>query len=159
VAYFAQALVLERWPLREPVTLDVFNPDDRDKPLRKTFHHVEIDDLTRQHAAKVLMAVGAPAVPTLVSPAVLGSSSPSVRTYALYALGTIGTDEAVEALARVLAGSESWRDRAAAAKGLGFALARNPAARPPLERALGDPDGFVQTKVREALAGRSRLEF
>jgi hypothetical protein len=159
VAYFAKALVTDRWPLQEPVTTSVFNADDPGKPLRRTFTHFEVDDMTRQHSARVLASIGPPAVPTLASPAVLASASRSSRVYGAYALGTIATDEAVRALAGVLAASADWQTRGAAAKALGFALGTNPAAREPLEAARADPDEFVRRKVEEALRGRVRLEF
>ena len=80
------------------------------------------------------------------------------QTAAAYVLGAIGTDEAVGALVGLL-GSGDWQDRGAAAKGLGFALQKNPAAREPLERALRDPDEFVRRKAEEGLAGRTKIEF
>jgi hypothetical protein len=159
VAYFAKALVTDRWPLGQPVTVEVFNPDNIDKPLLKTFTHYDIDDVTRQHAAQVLARIGPPAVPTLVSPAVLQSALPSARRYGAYALGAIATDDAVRALGGMVAGGGTWQDRGAAAKALGFALPKNPQARPYLEQATRDPDDFVRRKAEEGLSGKTRIEF
>jgi hypothetical protein len=160
VGYFAKVLVIDRWPLKEPVTLEQFDPESgSNEPLRRTYTHFDIDDGTRQDAAKVLTRIGAPAVKTLSSPAILRAKKPSVRTYGAYALGRIATDDAVAALASVLATSPEWKDRGAAAKALGFALRTNASARPPLEKALEDSDDFVRRKAREGLDGRTRLEF
>lgn len=159
VAYFTKALVTDRWPLKEPLTVEVFNPDNPKEPLKKTFTHYDIDDVTRQHAAYVLAAIGEPAVPMLTSSRVLGSSVASARRYGAYALGAIGSDAAVQALGRMLRTAVDWQDRGAAAKGLGFALRKNPAARPLLEQALSDPDDFVRRKAQEGLDGKTRIEF
>lgn len=160
VPYFAKALVTDKWPLREPVTTEVFNPDNPREPILKTFTHYDMDDMTRQHAAEVLAYIGAPAVPTLVSAPVLESEIPSTRRNAYYALGAIATDQAVEALGRITTTATSWEDRGAATKALGFAFLRNPeAARPHLERMRGDPDEFVRRKAEEGLAGQTRYEF
>lgn len=158
VGYFADLLVLAKWPLRESKTTQVFDPETG-KPRATTITHLEIDDVSRQNAALVLAAIGAPAVPTLASPAVLGAATPSTRTYAAYALGKIGDDASVAALAGVLATGTDWKQRGAAAKALGFALPRNPAARAPLEGALRDPDAFVRRKAQDALDGKGNLEF
>jgi len=115
--------------------------------------------VTRQHAAYVLASIGEPAVPTLASSSVLGSPVSSSRRYGAYALGAIGNDQAVQALGRMLRSSADWQDRGAAAKGLGFALRRNPAARPLLEQALRDADDFVRRKAKEGLEGKTRIEF
>ena len=159
VGYFARVLVLEHWPLKEPVTIEQFNPDRPAQPLKRTYDHFDIDDVTRQDAAKVLARIGAPAVKTLASPAVLNAESLSVRTCGAYALGRIASDDAVAALAGMLSTSAEWKDRGTAAKALGFALRTNAAARAPLERALGDADPFVRRKAREGLDGKTRLEF
>ncbi len=159
VAYFAEPLVTARWPLKEPLTVDVFNPDNPNKPLHKTFTYFEIDDIARQQAAQVLAAIGAPAVPTLASRAVLSSAVPGARTYAAYALGAIATDDAVAALGRMVREGATWQDRGAAAKGLGFAIHKNEAARAPLEAARQDPDPFVRRKAEEALEGKTKIEF
>jgi hypothetical protein len=159
VAYFTKVLVTDRWELKEPLTVEVFNPDNPNRPLKKTFTHYDVDDVTRQHATYVLAAIGEPAVPMLASPEVLGSSVPSARRYGAYALGAIGSDPAVQALGRMLRSSPDWRDRGAAAKGLGLAFRKNPAARPLLEQALGDPDDFVRRKAQEGLDGETRIEF
>jgi len=159
VAYFTKPLVTDLWPLEKPVTALVFNCNDPKKPIRKTFTKYDIDDMTRQHAAEVLAYIGPPAVPTLLSSTVQDSPVPSAKRYAAYALGAIATDEAVAALGRQVKTAKRWQDRGAAAKGLGFALRKNPAARPPLEEALQDSDPFVRKKAAEALAGKTRLEF
>lgn len=159
VGYFADLLVLEKWPLREATVSTSFNPDNATQPLQRTVTHLEIDDVTRQDAALVLAAIGAPAVPTLASPQVLQAPVPSARTYAAYALGRIGDDAAVRALAGLLRSSPEWKDRGAAAKALGFALKSNPSARAPLEAALTDPDAFVRRKAQEGLDGKVSLEF
>jgi hypothetical protein len=158
VAYFVKPLVTDRWPLKEPVRTEVFNPDNPREPIHKTFTHYDIDNVTRQHAAHVLAMIGEPAVPTLASPTVLDAAVPAAPRLAAYILGAIGSDDAVAALTRLLSRPD-WQDRGAAAKGLGFALKRNPAARAPLEQALKDPDAFVRRKAEEALAGRTRIEF
>jgi hypothetical protein len=158
VGYFLDLLVLDRWKLREAATTRVFNPDNAGRPLEQTVTHIEIDDVTRQNAAWVLAAIGEPAVPGLTGSAVARAPRPSSRTYAYYALGTIGSDAAVAHLARVLQGSGSWQDRGAAAKALGFALAKNPAARSALEPALKDADDFVRRKAALALEGKSSWE-
>jgi hypothetical protein len=158
VGYFADLLLLERWPLREAKTTPVFDPETG-KSKTITVTHLEIDDVSRQNAALVLAGIGPPAVPTLASPAVLATGPSSSRTYAAYALGRIGDDAAVSALARMLREAPEWKDRGAAAKALGFALPTNPAARAPLEAALQDPDRFVRRKAQDALDGTSTLEF
>ena len=158
VGYFADLLLLERWPLREPKTSPVFDPETG-KSKTITVTHLEIDDVSRQNAALVLAGIGAPAVPTLSSAAVLERGPTSSRTYAAYALGRIGDDASVAALARMVSHAPEWKDRGAAAKALGFALPRNPAARAPLEAALKDPDKFVRKKAQDALDGKSTLEF
>ena len=53
----------------------------------------------------------------------------------------------------------TWQDRGAAAKGLGFALRKNPSARPLLQQALSDRDDFVRRKAQEGLDGKTRIEF
>lgn len=156
-AYFAKPLVSDLVPLGKEVIAQVPDPDNPEARIKKRFRHFQIDDFTRRHAARVLVAIGPGAVPTLSSPAVLEQARPSGRRYAAFALGLIGTDEAVAVLARYLRTRGDWQDRAAAAQALGAALANNPAARPPLEAALQDPDPFVRRKADEALAGRTRL--
>ena len=158
VGYFADLLLLERWPLREAKTTPVFDPETG-KSKTITVTHLEIDDVSRQNAALVLAGIGGPAVATLSSAAVLERGPSSSRTYAAYALGRIGDEASVAALARMLSHAPEWKDRGAAAKALGFALAKNPAARAPLEAALKDPDKFVRKKAQDALDGRSTLEF
>lgn len=159
VAYFAKALTTDRWPLKEPLTVEVFNPDNVNQPIKKTFTYYDVDDVTRQHAAYVLAAIGEPAVPTLSSSSVLGSPVPSSRRYGAYALGAIGSDAAVQALGRMLRTATDWQDRGAAAKGLGFALRKNPSARPLLQAAMSDRDEFVRRKAKEGLDGKTRIEF
>jgi hypothetical protein len=159
VAYFTKPLVTDRWPLKEPMTVKVPNPDNLKRPITKTFTHYDIDDMTRQHAAQVLAAIGAPAIPTLTSPAVMNSPIDSAPTYAAYALGAIASDAAVQALGRMVRSGRTWRDRGAAAKGLGFALRTNPNARPHLEAARNDPDKFVRKKAEEGLQGKTKIEF
>jgi hypothetical protein len=158
VGYFADLLLLDRWPLREPKTTSVFDPETG-KAKTITVTHLEIDDVSRQNAAHVLAGIGAPAVPTLASAPVLQSGPPSSRTYAAYALGTIGDDAAVDALGRMLRNAPDWKDRGAAAKALGFALPKNARARAPLEAALQDPDKFVRRKAQDSLDGKSTLEY
>jgi len=159
VAYFVKPLVTDRWPLKEPVTAQVFNSDNPKQPLTKTFTHYDIDDVTRQHAAQVLAAIGPAAVPAVAAPGVLEGPVPSGRRYAAYALGAIGSDDAVDAVARVLRTGATWQERGAAAKALGFALRKNTRARGPLEAARSDPDRFVREKAEEALAGRTKIEW
>jgi HEAT repeat protein len=159
VAYFAKALVTDKWPLKEPVTIEVFNPDNIAKPLTKTFTHYDMDDQTRQDAARVLATIGESSVPLLTSATVRQSSLRSARVYGSYALGAIGSDAAIAALARTLDEEPEWQVRGAAAKALGFALSRNPKAKAPLEQALQDSDRFVREKAKEALEGKTRLEF
>ena len=157
VAYFAKPLVEDLVPLGKPVVANVPDPDDPKKRIQKTFHHFQIDDFTRRHAAKVLARIGAPAVPTLSSPQLLQQARPSGRRYAAFALGLIGTDDAVAALTRHYESTTDWQDRAAAVKALGAALTSNPNARGTLERALQDQDRFVREQADRALAGRTRL--
>ena len=152
VGYFANVLVLDEWPLKEPVTIQV---EGGEKKVVSVWVN---DDVTRQHLAIVLAGIGAPAVPRLTSPAVLHAPSSTARRYAMYALGSIGSDPAVDALGSMLAAPD-WQDRASAAKSLGFALRRNPRAKPLLEGAASDPDKFVRKKVEEALSGKSKSEF
>lgn len=159
VAYFTKPLVTDLWPLKKPVTVKVPNPDNLKKPITKTFSHYDIDDMTRQHAAQVLAGIGEPAVPTLTSSAVMNSPIDSAPTYAAYALGAIGSDSAVRALGRMVRSGRTWRDRGAAAKGLGLALRKNPNAKPHLEAARNDPDKFVRKKAEEALQGKTTVEF
>jgi len=158
-AYFAKPLVEDLVPLGKPVVAEVTDPTNPEERIKKTFHHFQIDDLTRRDAARVLAAIGPPAVPTLASDKVLRLARPSGRRYAAIALGKIGNDAAVAALAGLLETATDWQDRAAAVKGLGAALEKNPSARAPLERAAQDKDAFVRKKAGEALAGRMRLPF
>jgi hypothetical protein len=153
-AYFTNLLALDSWPLKEPVR--VKQPDGSVKEVTSWVN----DDVTRQHAALVLAAIGEPSVLRLTAPEVLRSPIPSVRRYAMYALGRIGTDPAVDALTGMLSSPE-WQDRGAAAKGLGLALTyrKNERARPGLERAARDGDEFVRNKAQEGLSGRARWEF
>lgn len=157
VAYFAKPLVEDLVPLGKAVVAKVPDPDDPKRRIEKTFHHFQIDDFTRRHAAKVLIAIGEPAVPTLSSPAMLQQARPSGRRYAAFALGRIGSDAAVAALTRHYDATADWQDRAAAVKALGAAMAANPAARTTLERALQDSDPFVREQADKALAGRTKL--
>ncbi len=159
VAYFAKPLVEDLVPLGKPVEAMVPDPNDPKSRIRKTFHHFQIDDFTRRDAAKVLVAIGEPAVPTLASAPLLTAARPSGRRYAAFALGKIGSPAAVEALARHYAATSDWQDRAAAVKALGAALKKSPEARAVLERATQDPDHFVREQADKALAGRSKLSF
>lgn len=159
VAYFAKPLVADLVPLGKAVVAEVPDPNDPQSRIKKTFHHFQIDDFTRRDAARVLVAIGAPAVATLASPELLRQARPSGRRYAAFALGRIATDEAVDALGRQLAGAPDWQDRAAAAQALGAALEKNERARALLERASKDTDPFVRKKANEALGGRTRLPF
>jgi hypothetical protein len=139
VGYFANVLVLDDWPLKEPVTVQVQGGE------RKTVTVWKNDDVTRQHLAIVLAGIGLPSVPRLTSPAVLRGQSVGARRYAMYALGSIGSDPAVDALGGML-GASDWQDRASAAK-------------PLLEAAVADSDPFVRKKVEEALSGKGKSEF
>jgi HEAT repeat protein len=160
VAYFAKALVTNRWPLKQPITTEIMDPDNLDKRIKKTFHHFEMDDETRRYAARVLAAIGPPAVPTLSSDPLLKRSRPTARRYSAYALGLIGDDAAVVALVGMLQSGAGWQDRSAAASGLGLALPGNESARAPLERAArSDPDKFVRRKASEALMGEVDIRF
>lgn len=147
VGYFANFLLLESWPLKE--TVIVTNPEGERREMR----HWVNDDVTRRHLGVVLAGIGAPAVPTISSPSFLEAKVPSVRRYALYALGKIATDAAVDAIVRRLSSPE-WTDRAAAVTALGYAMPRNPRARAPVAAMAKDPDRFVRRKVSEALSGR-----
>lgn len=154
VGYFGSLLILDQRPLQQAVRL---KGKDGTVKLVQTWIN---DDVTRQQLAMILAYVGEPAVATLSSDAYLRGSSSNARRYVMYALGRIGSDRAVDALAPML-GAGDWQDRATAAKSLGVALAagRNERARAPLLRAANDPDAFVRKKVEEALAGRSKLDF
>jgi hypothetical protein len=156
-AYFAKPLVTDLVPLGKEVVCEVPDPDDPKSRIKKTFSNFQIDDFTRRDAARVMVAIGPGAVPTLASPAVLQEARPSGRRYAAFALGRIATPEAVDALARHLRSQPDWQDRAAAAQALGAALPKSPAARAPLQEALRDPDPFVRRKADEALAGKTKL--
>lgn len=159
VAYFAKPLVEDLVPLGKAVIAEVPDPNDPKSRIKKTFHHFQIDDFTRRDAARVLVAIGEPAVPTLSSPALLQKARPSGRRYAAHALGKIGSDAAVTALERHLATAPDWQDRAAAVQGLGAALRKNARAREILERAAQDPDAFVRKQADAALAGKTKLPF
>lgn len=154
VGYFGSLLILDQRPLAQPVRL---RGKDGAVKLVQTWIN---DDVTRQQLAMILAYVGEPAVATLASDAYLRGTSSNARRYVMYALGRIGSDRAVDALAPMLSAAD-WQDRATAAKSLGVALAagRNERARAPLLRAANDPDAFVRKKVEEALAGRSKLDF
>jgi len=154
VAYFADLLVLDTRPLSEPVVVK----DSDGHP--RTLSTWQNDDVTRQHLAYILAAIGAPAVPRLSTPPFLHAASSSARRYVMYALGRIGTDEAVDAVATMLS-ERDWQDRGSAAKALGLAIAfaKSERARIPLQRALADPDDFVRKKAREALDGKTKSEF
>ena len=157
VAYFAKPLVEDLVPLGKAVIAEVPDPDDPKSRIKKTFHHFQIDDFTRRDAARVLVAIGEPAVPTLASPALLEKARPSGRRYAAFALGKIGSDGAIDALERHLARASDWQDRAAAVQALGAALKKNRRAEAALERATRDPDSFVRKKADQALAGKTKL--
>lgn len=154
VAYFASLLVLDQRPLDQPVQ----SVDADGKPVTITVWRN--DDVTRQHLAYILSAIGEPAVPMLSSEPYLRAPSPSARRYVAYALGRIGTDRAVDALASAMSAPD-WQDRASVAKALGLALnfAKNQRARAVLDRARADPDPFVRKKVEEGLEGRTKSEF
>lgn len=158
-AYFAQPLVENLVPLGKEVVALVPDPNDPKRRIRKTFKHFQIDDFTRRDAARVLIAIGEPAVPVLSSPQLLRQARPSGRRYAAFALGRIGSDEAVAALVRHYKSTDDWQDRAAAVKALGAALEKNPAARAGLEEAMRDKDRFVREQADRALAGRTKLPF
>ncbi len=152
VAYFASFLVLDTWPLQVPVI--VRSAEGEERLVREWVN----DDLTRRDAAVVLARIGEAAVPTLSSPPCADAKTKSVRHFALYALGKVGTDAAVLALSRGLLRPE-WEDRGAAAVGLGFALRKNPNAKPWLEQAARDPDPFVRKKANEGLTGRLKNDL
>lgn len=156
---FGELLALERWPLREATRTLVFDPDNASRPGVATYTHLGIDDMTRQYAAMVLAVAGPASVPVLARPEILGGPRPVARTQAYYALGTIGNEAAVAVLQRELEAARDWQQRGAAVKALGFALPRNPAVRPLVERCLADPDPFVRRKAEEALTGRTRWEM
>jgi hypothetical protein len=158
-AYFAKPLVEDLVPLGKAVIAEVPDPNDPKARIKKTFHHFQIDDFTRRDAARVLVAIGEPAVPTLASPELLQRARPSGRRYAAHALGKIGSDAAVAALERHLDTAPDWQDRAAAVQGLGAALRKNSRVRVILERAAQDPDRFVRKQADEALAGKTKLPF
>jgi hypothetical protein len=149
VGYFARLLAMDSRPLERPVTR--IEADG----TKKTVTHWTNDDVTRQHVVTVLVAIGPPSVPTLVSPSLLRSPSPAVRRYVAYALGRIATDEAIDAVGSLLS-SPDWQERGAAVKALGFGLDRNARAKGFLERAKGDADAFVRKKAEEALSGKVR---
>lgn len=154
VGYFGGMLVLDRKPLDRPVRIR--GKDGSSKVLDVWVN----DDVTRQQLCGILAHVGEPAVRTLSSDAYLRRSSPNARRYVMYALGRIGSDRAVDALAPML-GAADWQDRATAAKSLGLAIAyaKNERARAPLQAALSDRDPFVRKKAEEGLEGKSRLDF
>jgi hypothetical protein len=152
VGYFANFLILESWPLKEPVAIRTSDG------TRRTVTRFDNDDVTRQHLTIVLSTIGKPAVARLLTPPFLRSGTPSARRYVMYTLGRIGTDEAVDGLAGMLS-EPDWQDRASAVKALGFALFSNPRAKEPLLRAKADADPFVRKKAAEALQGRARGEF
>lgn len=160
VAYFAKPLVEDLVPLGKEVVADVPDPNDPQRRIKKTFRHFQIDDFTRRDAARVLVAIGEPAVPTLASPSLLRDARPSGRRYAAYALGKIGSQNAVTALTRMYREAADWQDRAAAVQALGAALPKNPGARAILEEAeAGDSDDFVRKQAERGLAGRTKLPF
>lgn len=155
VGYFGNLLIRDSWPLQKPIL--VAQSDGTKREIREWTN----DDVTRQHLTIILAAIGEPAVPRLVSDPYLRSPLPSARHYVLAALGRIGTDTAVAAVSTTLATSTDWQDRGYAAKALGFALnfKKNAKARPPLEKALSDPDDFVRRKAKEGLDGKTKSEF
>jgi HEAT repeat protein len=159
VAYFAKPLAEDLVPLGKKVVARVPDPKDPSRRIPRTFDKFQIDDLTRRDAARVLVAIGAPAVPTLEKLTSMARARPSGRRYAAFALGRIGTDPAVAALAKQASAAATWQGRAAAVQALGAALATNPSARAPLEAARRDPDDFVRKEAERALAGETRLPF
>jgi len=149
VGYFASLLILDERPLDRPVVA-------RDSDGKPVEHRVWTnDDVTRRDLSTILSAIGEPAVPTLATDAYLRQSSQQARRYVMRALGRIGTDRAVDALASMLTASD-WQDRGVAVAALGHALVfrKNERARAALERAKGDPDEFVRKKAADSLAGR-----
>ncbi|MDA1196087.1 MAG: HEAT repeat domain-containing protein [Planctomycetota bacterium] len=159
VAYFAKPLVEDLVPLGREVEALVPDPNDPKSRIRKTFRHFQIDDFTRRDAARVLVAIGEPAVATLASEALLAAARPSGRRYAAFALGRIGTDAAVAALVHHYETAPDWQDRAAAVTALGAAAETNAGARAALDRAAQDPDRFVREQAEKALTGRAKLPF
>ncbi|MDJ0973598.1 MAG: HEAT repeat domain-containing protein, partial [Planctomycetota bacterium] len=160
VAYFAKALVTDSWPLKRPITTEVMDPDDLNARKKKTFHQFVMDDETRRWTAGILASIGEPAVPTLSSPAVLRRAHKTSRRYAAYALGRIGTPEAVDALVVMLQSSPNWEDRAAAATALGQTVDASTRAREVLlQAAETDTDRFVRKKANRALASADEVKF
>lgn len=160
VAYFAKTLVLDRWPLDKPVTVEIPDPDDLDRRIKRTFHHFVMDDMTRQFAARVLARIGTPSVATLSQDKILRDARPTSRRYAAYALGRIGGEQAIGTLRQMAVKAPDWQDRSAAVLGMGEALERHPTLREDLNRILAsDPDPFVRKKAAEALAGRTRVRL
>lgn len=154
VGYFAGLLRLDTIPLQKPIV----RQDSAGK--EKTLTEWHNDDVTRQQLAYVIAAIGPPAVPLLTTPAYLHADSPSARRYVMYALGRIGSDAAVDAVAQALS-SPDWQERGSAAKALGLAIAftKSERARSHLQRVKSDPDPFVRRKAEEALAGKTKGEF
>jgi hypothetical protein len=152
VGYFANFLLLDSWPLKQPVRVKSSDGEER------IVHEWENDDLTRRDLAIVLAAIGPPAVPKLSSEPFVRAKTPSARRYVLYALGRIATDTAVDAVASTLS-DPSWQARGEATTALGLALPKNPRARPALERAMQDPDPFVRKQAAKALAGKGTVDF
>lgn len=160
VAYFAKALVTDSWPLKQPITTEVMDPDDLNARKKKTFHQFVMDDETRRWTAGILAEIGPPAVPTLSSPAVLRRAHRTSRRYAAYALGRIRSPEAIDALVLMLQTSTDWQDRAAAATALGQAVDTDPRAREVLlQAAETDTDRFVRKKANRALAAADEITF
>ncbi len=159
VAYFAKPLATDKVELPRPVEVEEEDPDDHRKMRTRTIRHMQIDDTTRRDAARVLVAIGPPALAELQRPAILRRGRPAARRYAAIAMGKIGTPEAVEVLTDLVRTEDDFQIRAAAVKGLGAALKNNESARAPLEEATRDKDRFVRRKAEEALAGKSKLPF
>jgi len=160
VAYFAKTLVTDRWPLSKPITTEIMDPNNLNKRIKKTFSHFEMDDTTRQYAARVIAAIGPSAVPTLASDVVLKNARPTSRRYAAYALGRIKSPAAVDALLTMLQTAPSWQDRAAAATALVEAAETDDRVkRALLAAADNDRDKFVRRKANRALAGADRITF
>jgi hypothetical protein len=152
VGYFGNFLVLDSWPLKQPVRVTSSTGEVR------VVHEWENDDVTRRDLAIVLAAIGPPAVPKLTSEPFLRAKTPSARRYVLYALGRIATDVSVDAVTSALA-DPSWQVRGEATAALGMALPKNARARPALERASQDPDPFVRRQAAKALAGKGVTDF
>ena len=159
VAYFAKPLATDKVKLSKPIEVKEDDPNNPRKQRMRQVREMQIDDTTRHDAAKVLAAIGPPAVAALARPEILRDARPAARRYAASALGHIATEAAVQALTRMYRGSDDWRDRSAAVQALGVALRVQPGARGILEQAARDRDKFVREQAQKALAGDVKDPF